>query len=160
MGPPRKRFAFKRILLVVAAFLLIAGGAVHNELLGPVIHAVPIRADDPLTIRFAIFNPAFTVTLKNVDMSCVPLSLQGRGKDDHAWMARAQPFPLNMDIDIGPRMAFEYTCPIKDAGFPGAVTSVTAEIAIRYTRFGRREQATSGTLAWDSASRVWTLTRR
>jgi hypothetical protein len=99
MEPPRKRFAFKRILLVVAAFLLIAGGAVHNELLGPVIRADPIRADDPLTIRFAIFNPAFTVTLRNVDMSCVPLDLSGHGKDGHAWAARAQPFPLNMDID-------------------------------------------------------------
>jgi hypothetical protein len=160
MEPPRKRFAFKRILLVVAAFLLIAGGAVHNELLGPVIHAVPIRADDPLTIRFAIFNPAFTVTLKNVDMSCVPLNLSGHGKDGHAWAARAQPFPLNMDIDIGPRMAFEYTCPIKAAALPGSPDNVTAQIAIRYTRFGRRDQAISGTLAWDSASRVWTLAGR
>ena len=152
MGPPRKRF--KTILLVAAALLLIAGGAIHNELLGPVIHADPIRAGDPLTIRFVLFNPAFTVTLENVDMRCVPLGLKGRGKD--AWTAHAQPFPLNMDIDVGPRMAFEYTCPIKDAGFPGAVTNVTAQIAVRYTRFGRRDQAMSGTLNWDSASRVWT----
>src|ERR1700744_2077918 len=109
MGPPRKRFAFKRILLVAAAFLLIAGGAIHNELLGPVIHADPIRADDPLTIRFVLFNPAFTVTLKNVDMTCVPLSLSGRSKDGRAWTARGQSFPLNMDVDVLPRGAFEYT---------------------------------------------------
>jgi hypothetical protein len=160
MGPPRKRFAFKRILLVAAAFLLIAGGAVHNELLGPVIHADPIRADDPLTIRFVLFNPAFTVTLKNVDMICVPLSLSGRGKDGHAWVAHGQPFPLNVGIDVGPRAAFEYTCPIDGTGFPGTVTNVTAQIAIHYTRFGRREESTSPTLAWDSASRVWTLTGR
>jgi hypothetical protein len=160
MEPPRKRFAFKRILLVVAAFLLIAGGAIHNELLGPVIRADPIRADDPLTIRFILFNPAFTVTLRNVDMNCVPLSLGGHGKDGRAWTAHAQLFPLNVDMDVGPRGAFEYTCPIKDTGFPGAVTDVTAQIAIRYTRFGRREQVVSGALAWDSASRVWTRAGR
>jgi hypothetical protein len=160
MGPPRKRVAFKRILLVAAAFLLIAAGAVHNELLGPVIHADPIRADDPLTIRFVLFNPAFTATLRNVDMICVPQSLSGHGKDGRAWTAHAQPFPLNVDIDVGPRMAFEYTCPIEDTGFPGVVTNVTAQIAIRYTRFGRREQAMSGTLAWDSVSRVWTVAGR
>ena len=160
MGPPHKRFAFKRILLVAAAFLLLVWGAVHNELLGPVIHADPIRADDPLTIRFVLFNPAFIVTLKNVDMTCVPLSLSGHGKDSRAWTAHAQPFPLNVDIDIGPRAAFEYTCPIKDTGFPGAITNVTAQIAIRYTRFGRRKEATSPTLAWDSASRVWTVAGR
>ena len=160
MGPPRKRFAFKRILLVAAAFLLIAAGAVHNELLGPVIRADPIRADDPLTIRFVLFNPAFTVTLRNVDLNCVPLSLSGRGKDGRAWTAHGQSFPLNVDVDIGPRAAFEYTCPIKDTGFPGAVTHVTAEIATRYTRFGRRDQAVSGMLAWDSASRVWTVAGR
>jgi hypothetical protein len=157
MEPPRKRFAFKRILLVAAAFLVIAGGAVHNELLGPAIHADPIRADDPLTIRFVLFNPAFTVTLKNVDMNCVPLSLSGHGKDGHAWTAPGQSFPLNVDIDVGPRMAFEYTCPIKAADLPGPVNNVTARIAIRYTRFGRRDQDLSSTLAWDSASRVWTV---
>lgn len=160
MEPPRKKFAFKRILLIAAAFLLIAAGAVHNELLGPVINADPIRVDDPLTIRFVLFNPAFTVTLKNVDMACVPLSLSGHGKDGHAWTAHGQSFPLNVDIDVGPRAAFEYTCPIKDTGFPGAVTSVTAEIALRYTRFGRREAATSPMLAWDTASRVWTVAGR
>jgi hypothetical protein len=159
MEPPRKRFAFKRILLVAAAFLLIAAGAVHNELLGPVIHADPIRADDPLTIRFVLFNPAFTVSLRNVDMNCVPLSLSGH-KDGQAWTAHGQVFPLNVDIDVGPRAAFEYTCPIKDTGFPSRVTNVTAEITIRYTRFGRRDQAVSGILAWDSASRVWTLEGR
>jgi hypothetical protein len=160
MEPPRKRFAFKRILLVAAAFLLIAAGAIHNELLGPVIHADPIRADDPLTIRFVLFNPAFTVALKNVDMNCLPLSLGGHGKDGRAWTAHGQPFPLNVDIDVSPRAAFEYTCPIKDTGFPGAVTNVTAQIAIRYTRFEHRDRAVSGPLAWDSASRVWTVAGR
>jgi hypothetical protein len=157
MGPPRKRF--KAILLVAAAFILLAGGAIHNEFLGPVIRADPIRADDPLTIRFVLFNPAFTVALKNVDMICVPLSLKGHGKDGRAWTAQGQAFPLNMDIDVGPRMRFEYTCPIT-ATLPGQPDSVTAQIAVRYTRLGRRSHALSGTLAWDSASRVWTMTGR
>jgi hypothetical protein len=157
MGPPRKRF--RAILLAAAAFVLLAGGAIHNELLGPVIRADPIRADDPLTIRFVLFNPAFTVTLKNVDMTCVPLSLKGHGKDGRAWTAQGQPFPLDVDIDVGPRMAFEYTCPIT-ATAPGAIDSVTAQIAVRFSRLGRRDQTVSGTLAWDSASRVWTMTGR
>jgi len=157
MGPSKQYW--KRYIFAAAVVIAIAAGAVHNELLGPVIRAVPIRADDPLTIRFAIFNPAFTVTLKNVDMSCVPLSLNGHGKNG-AWTARAQNFPLNMDIDIGPRMAFEYTCPIKATDLPGPVDSVTAQIAIRYTRFGHRDRAVSGALAWDSASRVWTMAGR
>lgn len=160
MGPPRKRFAFKkRTLLVAAVLILIVAGAIHNEFLGPVIRAVPVRADDPLTIRFAIFNPAFTVTLKNVDMICVPLALKGHDKNGQAWTAKGASFPLDMDLDIGPRMAFEYTCPIK-AALSGAPDTVTARIATHYTRFGRREESVSGTLAWDSASRVWTLAGR
>jgi hypothetical protein len=158
MGPGKQYR--KRIIFAAAIVIALAAGAVHNELLGPVIRADPIRADDPLTIRFVLFNPAFTATLKNVDMSCVPRSLSGHGKDGRAWTAHAQPFPLNVDIDVGPRAAFEYTCPIKDTGFPGTVTNVTAEIAIRYTRFGRRDQAVSGILAWDSASRVWAMAGR
>ena len=155
MGPPKQNW--KRYILAAAVVIVVAAGAIHNELLGPVIRADPIRADDPLTIRFVLFNPAFTVTLRNVDMNCVPLSLDGRGKSGHPWTARAQNFPLDVDIDIGPRMAFEYTCPIKSGPLPGAVDNVTAQIAIRYTRFGRRGQAISSTLAWDSASRVWTV---
>jgi hypothetical protein len=159
MGPPKRTY-WKRYILAVVVLIAIAAGAIHNELLGPVIRADPIRADDPLTIRFVLFNPAFTVALKNVDMACVPLSLSGHGKDGQAWTAHGQSFPLNVDIDVGPRAAFEYTCPIKDTGFPGAVTNVTAEIAMRYTRFGRRDQAVSGILAWDSTSRVWTVAGR
>src|SRR5665213_1739596 len=154
-----KRTYWKRYILAVVVLIAIAAGAIHNELLGPVIRADPIRADDPLTIRFVLFNPAFTVTLRNVDMSCVPLSLNGHGKDGRALTARAQPFPLNVDIDIGPCMAFEYTCPIKSA-IEGSVDKVRAQIAIRYTRFGRRDQAVSGALIWDSASRVWTVAGR
>jgi hypothetical protein len=159
MGPPKRTY-WKRYILAVVVLIAIAAGAIHNELLGPVIRADPIRADDPLTIRFVLFNPAFTVALRNVDMSCVPLSLSGHGKDGRAWTAHGQSFPLNVDIDVGPRAAFEYTCPIKDTGFPGAVTNVTAQIAMRYTRFGRRDQAVSGILAWDSTSRVWTVMGR
>jgi hypothetical protein len=158
MGPPKQYW--KRTIFAAAVVIAIAAGGVHNELLGPVIRADPIRADDPLTIRFVLFNPAFTVTLKNVDMNCVPLSLSGHGKDGHAWTAHGQSFPLNVDIDVGPRAAFEYTCPIESAGIEGTVDNVTAQIAIRYTRFGRHDQATSGILAWDSASRVWTVAGR
>jgi len=154
-----KRTYWKRYILAVVVLIAIAAGAIHNELLGPVIRADPIRADDPLTIRFVLFNPAFTVTLKNVDMNCVPLSLSGHGKNGHAWTAHGQSFPLNVDIDVGPRAAFEYTCPIKSA-IEGSVDNVRAQIAIRYTRFGRRDQAVSGALIWDSASRVWTVAGR
>lgn len=161
MGPPRKRFAFKqRYLLVAAALVALAGGAIHNELLGPVIRAVPIRADDPLTIRFAVFNPAFTVTLRNVDMICEPQSLMGRRKNGGSWKAQGQAFPLDVNLDIPPRMAFEYTCPIDDTGFPGPVDTVNARIALRYTRFGVRERAMSRSLDWNSTSRVWTLAGR
>ncbi|HUO01703.1 MAG TPA: hypothetical protein VMU31_02915 [Rhizomicrobium sp.] len=140
--------------------ILVAAGAVHNELLGPVIRAVPIRADDPLTVRFAVFNPAFTVTLKNVDMTCMPLTLAGRGRNGQAWTAQGRPFPLNVDLDVGPRQAFEYTCPIDTAASPDSLDHVTADIAVRYTRFGRRERMISGTLNWGSASRVWTMAGR
>ena len=159
MEPSRhKSLAFrKRILLGVAALLILGAGAVRNELLGPVIRAVPIAAPDPLTIRFAVFNPAFKVTVKNLDMVCRPLALSGHGPDGKSWTAHGQDFPLNVDIDVGPRMAFEYTCPIKDTGFAGPVDRVNARIALRYTRFGRSRQAISDMLSWDRASRVWTL---
>jgi hypothetical protein len=145
------------MLLGVAALLILGAGAVGNELLGPVIRAVPIAAPDPLTICFAVFNPAFTVTLKNLDMVCRPLRLEGRDRNGKSWTARGQDFPLNVDIDVGPRMAFEYTCPIKDTGFTGTVDRVNARIALHYTRFGRSQQAISDTLSWDRISRTWTL---
>lgn len=149
---------FRKIHLAAGVIVIVvAAGAIHNELLGPVIRAVPIRANDPLTIRFAIFNPAFTVTLRNVDMTCVPQILTGHGKDGHAWKAPGQAFPLDVDLDVPPRMAFEYTCPILDTGFPGPVDAVSARIAIRYTRLGQRNQAMSRTLHWNGSSRVWTL---
>jgi hypothetical protein len=152
MGRHRKIYL---VAGLVAA--MIVAGAIHNELLGPVIRADPIRADDPLTIRFAVFNPAFTLTLRNVDMTCLPQALIGHGKDGHAWKAPGQAFPLNVDLDVPPRMAFEYTCPIQDTGFPGPVDTASARIAIRYTRLGQRHQAISRTLDWDASSRVWTL---
>ena len=157
MGLPEK--GFKKRTLVIAAFLVLAAaGAVRNELLGAVIRAVPTRADDPLlTIRFAVFNPAFTVTLRDVDMTCIPLSLSGHDKAGHAWTMKAAPFPLNVNMDVGPRMAFEYTCPI-EVKTPAPPQSVTVEIDTRFTRFGRRQRGASGMLAWDSASRVWTKT--
>lgn len=153
-GPHKK--TSKKSILILAALIAVVAGAVHNELLGPRIRAVPIRADDPMTVRFAIFNPAFTVTLKDVDMTCVPLTIQGHGKDGRAWTAKGQPFPLDVDIDLGPRMAFEYTCPIND-NVSGKVDKMEVQVAVRYTRFGRRNQKLSQSLAWDSASRVWTL---
>ena len=50
-----------------------------------------------LTIRFAVFNPAFTVTLKNIDMTCMPLALDGHSKDGRSWTAKSANFPLNME---------------------------------------------------------------
>jgi len=151
MGRRIPKLAWLAAIVVIA----VIAGAAHNELLGPVIRADPIPADDPLTIRFVLFNPAFTVTLRNVDMTCLPQSLSGYAKDGRAWIARGENFPLNVDLDVGPRMRYEYTCPINDAGFAGPVRRVTAKIAIAYTRFGRRAHAMSGMLTWDSASRVW-----
>ena len=145
----------KLVWIVAIAMVAVAAGAAHNELLGPVIRADPIRADDPLTVRFVVFNPAFAITLHNVDMTCLPLSLSGHGRDGRTWNARGEDFPLNVDVDVGPRMRFEYTCPIANTGFAGPVARVTAKIAIAYTRFGHRAQAMSGMLTWDSASRVW-----
>lgn len=157
MAPGVRKITFKKsTLIVLAALIAIAAGAVHNEMLGPRVRADPIRADDPLTMRFAIFNPAFTVSLKNIDMTCVPLSIEGHDRSGHAWTAKAQSFPLDVDIDLGPRMAFEYTCPL--AATPARqIDRVRAQVAVRYTRFGHRDETVSGTLAWDAASRVWTL---
>ena len=147
----------KFVWIVAIAALVMLAGAVRNELLGPRIRAVPIRNDDPFTIRFAIFNPAFALTFRNVDMTCQPLRIEGHDKEGRAWEAAAAPFPLNVDIDLRPRMAFEYTCPVTSSAAPQAVTRVEAQIAIRYTRFGHRAQAMPATLAWDSASRAWTV---
>ena len=133
------------------ASIAVASGAVRNELLGPRIRAVPLPSADPFTLRFAVFNPAFTVLLKNIDMTCVPLDVQGRG-----WTADAPSFALDVDIDLGPRAEFEYTCPIKSSDAKGPVNRVEAKVAVQYTRFGQRKRAVSGTLAWDAASRVWT----
>ncbi|HKD47976.1 MAG TPA: hypothetical protein VKB67_09835 [Rhizomicrobium sp.] len=145
-----KRHGFWK-LVAAAAVIAVAGGAVHNELLGPRVRSVALPSADPFTLRFAVFNPAFTVTLKNIDMACIPLGVYGNG-----WMAKAQPFPLNVDIDLGPRAEFEYTCPIASSNVKGPVKRVEAKVAIQYARFGQRRRAMSGTLAWDSASRVWT----
>ena len=139
------------------AVLVMLAGAVRNELLGPRIRAFPIRTDDPFTIRFGIFNPAFTLTFRDIDMTCLPLRIEGHGKDGRAWDATGQPFPLNVSVDLGPRMAYEYTCPIKSSAAPGRVTHVEAKIAIRYTRFGHRAQSMSGALDWDSGTRAWTV---
>jgi hypothetical protein len=149
-------YGFRKIYWL-AIIVVIAVGAVRNELLGPRIHAVPRRNDDPFTIRFAVFNPAFTLTFRDLDMTCLPLRIEGHGKDGRAWNAAGQPFPLNVNVDLGPRMAYEYTCPIKSKASPEAVNRVEAQIATRYTRFGHRAQATPATLDWDSASRAWTV---
>jgi hypothetical protein len=167
MEPSRhKRTAFsQRLLFGVAALFVLLAGAVHNELLGPVVRADPIRADDPLTVRFALFNPAFAVTLKNVDLICTPLRIEGQATNGQDWTAKGADFPLDVDIDVPPRATVEYTCPInKDPGaapnFRGPIARVTAKIAVAYSRFGQRHHAMSETLAWDRASKVWTVAGR
>lgn len=139
----------------IAALVLIAGGALRNEWLGPQIRPVPVMSSDPLTLRFTIVNPAFLVRLKDIDMTCKPLRVGGHGARG-AWTAEAQDFPLDVDIDLGPRMAFEYTCPFKSAGIRGPIDRVEAEVALRYTRFGRREESRSAVMSWNSLTRVWT----
>jgi hypothetical protein len=141
--------------LAAIAAIAVMAGAVRNELLGPRIRAVPLASADPFTLRFEVSNPAFTVSVKDIDMTCLPLTIAGHDGEGRAWTAKGEPFPLDMDVDLGPRMAFEYTCPFKSSA-KDRVDQVEAKVAVRYTRFGRREQAMSGTLAWDSATRVWT----
>ncbi|HWF63552.1 MAG TPA: hypothetical protein VN685_02950 [Rhizomicrobium sp.] len=151
-------YGFRKIhWLAIIAVIAVAAGAVRNELLGPRIHAVPRRNDDPFTIRFAVFNPAFTLTFRDIDMTCLPRRIEGHGKDGRAWDAAGQPFPLNVSIDLAPRMAYEYTCPIKSSASPQQVSRVEVQIITRYTRFGHRAQAKPVTLDWDSASRAWTV---
>jgi hypothetical protein len=145
-------------LFGIAALAIIAAGAIRNELLGPLIRPVPVMSNDPLTLPFTVFNPAFLVTLKDIDMTCENFRLLGRAPSP--WSAGAEPFPLDVDIDLGPRMAFEYTCPIKSRGIKRAVDKVDARVGVRYTRFGRREKNQSAILTWDSISKVWTQERR
>ena len=147
----------KIVWLAAIAVLVMLGGAVRNELLGPGIRAFPIRTDDPFTIRFGIVNPAFTLTFRDVDMTCLPLRIEGKSKDGRVWEATGQPFPLNVSVDLGPRMAYYYTCPIKSSAQPALVSHVEVKIAIRYTRFGHRAQSMSNMLDWDSGTRAWTV---
>src|SRR5581483_656727 len=124
-------------IATIAALVMLAG-AIRNELLGPRIRAFPIRTDDPFTIRFAVFNPAFLLTFRDIDMTCRPLRLEGHGKDGRAWTATAKSFPLNVGIDLGPRMAYDYTCPIETGIPPEQVNHVEVQIATRYSRFDGR----------------------
>lgn len=143
--------------LIAAAVLAIATGAViHNELQPPAIATVPVTGDDPLTLRFSVSNPALVVAARNVDFVCLPLSVRGRGADGQTIVTRADPFPMKMDIDLGPGASFQYTCPIKGETLPAKVDRMTARVAVSYTRFGHRTETMSGLLSWDSQSRVWT----
>lgn len=147
-----------RTLLVAAIALAVVAGAIHNELQGLQIRAVPRPGADPLSLRFAIVNPAFTVTAKDVDITCLSARLTGHGGDGRRWTARAAPFPLNVNIDLTPRAAFEYTCPIETTA--GPPDRVEAGIEVRYTRFGHRKQFRAGPMMWNASSRVWMLAGR
>jgi hypothetical protein len=106
-------------------------------------------------LRFAIVNTAFTVTAKDVDITCLPARLEGHGADGRRWTAQGMAFPLNVAIDLPPRASFEYTCPIETTA--GPPDKVEADIEVRYTRFGRRAQFRAGPMSWDASSRVWML---
>jgi hypothetical protein len=137
----------------LAAIVVI--GALYNEARPPAIHAISMPHDDPGTLRFVISNPAFTITVKDVDLTCVPLESQTHTSKDGK-PAHAAPFVLNVDVDLPPRGAFEYTCPIKTEDFADAPGTLDAKIGVKYTKFGHRAQSWSDALTWDPASRVWT----
>jgi hypothetical protein len=147
-----------RTLAGILVVIVVMGGALYNETLPPQIHSIPVPGDGPFTLRFSVSNPAFTTTMKDMDFTCVPLELHGRSPKGEKLTLRADPFALNVDIDLPPRAAFQYTCPIRNAGLAASIDSVDAKVSAAYTRFGHRSLIWSGELTWDSASRIWAET--
>ena len=144
-----------RLAGILAAALVI-GGALYNESRPPSLHSIAMPGDDPFTLRFAISNPAFTITMKDVDLSCVPMEARGHPTKDGKPALHATPFALNVDVDLPPRGAYEYTCPIRIEGAADATGTLDAKIGATYTRLGYRAKTWSRELSWDAASRTWT----
>ena len=138
----------KPVLLAVPVLLAILGAAAANEFAAPAISAVPVPGDPPLTLRFSVSNRGWLLPIRNLDFTCVPDQVVGRD-------AKGAPFPLNVNIDLGPQDSFQYTCPIQGPHLPDRVDRIEAHIELSYTRLGQRSEAHSAELIWDSQSKVW-----
>ncbi|HXR94323.1 MAG TPA: hypothetical protein VN718_00485 [Rhizomicrobium sp.] len=141
--------------LLAAILLVFAGGMAANEFAAPLVRGVPVPGDDPFTLRFAVSNRGWLLALHDVDFTCVPDQVKGRSADGKNVRVHGAPFPLNVDVDLGPRDAFQYTCPIQGPHLPAQVDHIEAHVEMAYTRFGRRSEAHSAELIWDSRSKVW-----
>ena len=143
-------------LLLAAVLLVIAGGATANEFAAPLITSVPLSGDETLTLRFAVANRGWLFTIHDVDFTCVPDQVTGRDATGGVVKVHGVAFPLNVDIDLGPRASFQYTCPIQGPHLPTEVEHIIAHVEMAYTRFGRRSEAHSAELIWDGQSKIWT----
>ena len=146
----------KPAFLLILALVLVAGGAAVTEFAPPEIKSVPVPGDEPLTLRFAVSNRGHLLTLRDVDFTCVPDQVKGRDATGAPVRVHGAPFPMNVDIDLGPRASYQYTCPIRGPHLPRQVDRIEAHVEMSYTSLGRRAEAHSGELIWDSQSKVWT----
>ena len=148
----------KPVLLAGFALLLVVGAAAANEFAAPRIEAVPVPGDAPLTLRFAVSNRGWLLSIQDIDFTCVPDQVTGRDAVGNAVRVHGAPFPLNVGIDLGPHDSFQYTCPIQGQHLPAKVERIEAHVEMGYTRFGRRS-AHSAELIWDDQSKIWTAAR-
>jgi hypothetical protein len=144
------------LLLTATALALILAAAMANELSAPAIDSVPVPGDAPLTLRFAVVNHAYLAAIHDIDFTCVPDQVKGRDAGGAAVRVHGVPFPMNVDIDLGPRASFQYTCPIQGPHLPAEVDRIEAHVELAYTSLGRRLHAHSAELIWDGQSRIWT----
>jgi hypothetical protein len=145
----------KGFFLAAVIGIALAGGAALNELAPPHIESVPVPGDEPLTLRFSVSNRGHLLTLRDVDFTCVPDQVKGRDAQGQAVRVHGAPFPMNVNIDLGPGAAFQYTCPIKGPHLPEQVDRIEAHVEMSYTSSGRRSEAHSAELIWNSQSKVW-----
>ena len=146
-----RKFYFLAAVIVIA----LAGGTAVNEFAPPHIENVPVPGDEPLTLRFSVSNRGHLLSLRDVDFTCVPDQVKGEGAQGQAVRVHGVPFPMNVNIDLGPGASFQYTCPIKGPHLPEQVERIEAHVEMSYTRFGRRSEAHSAELIWNSQSKVW-----
>ena len=147
------------VLLILIAALVLMAGAVREEFAPPRIADVPVPGDDPLTLRFAVANRGLLTTIADVDFTCVPDLVKGRDANGAPVRVHGAAFPMNVGIDLMPRASYQYTCPIlgpiQGPHLPARVDHIEAHVEMRYTRFGRRADAQSAELVWDSQSKIW-----
>ena len=146
----------KPVLLAVPVLLAILGAAAANEFAAPGIAAVPVPGDPPLTLRFSVSNRGWLMPIRNIDFTCAPDQIVGRDAKGAPVKVHGVPFPMNVNIDLGPQDSFQYTCPIQGPHLPAQVERIEAHVEMSYMRLGQRSEAHSAKLIWDSQSKVWT----